>query len=197
MMIACSKPSIYKSVTMCPSGYHHNGFMSTPELGHRMYGYQLWFDYISPLHKRTSVYICRPLTNKLRIHTTLTSVLVSLPFYSHYTVSVSVSQVHPLEFIYTTLESSSSWSIKVSIAAQKFATSYWSIKVSIAAPKFAISTLMTTPLKVVTIECIEHDVTCLNERVFIKSMNHLLTNCSQSTSLAMVCRLSLLVLNTS
>ena len=53
---------------------------------------------------------------------------------------------------------------------------------------------MTAPLKVVTIECIEHDVTCLNERLFIKSMNHLLTNCSQITLLAMVCRLSLLVL---
>ena len=53
---------------------------------------------------------------------------------------------------------------------------------------------MTASLKVVTIECIEHDVTCLNERVFIKTMNHLLTNCSQSTLLAMICRLSLLVL---
>ena len=63
--------------------------------------------------------------------------------------------------------------------------------------KFATSTLISAPLKVVTIECIEHDVTCLNERVFIKTMNHLLTNCSQSTLLAMVCRLSLLVLNTS
>ena len=84
-----------------------------------------------------------------------------------------------------------SWSIKVSIAAQKFATS----KVSIVAQKFATSTLMIAPLKVVTIECIEHEVTCLNERVFIKTMNHLLTDCSQSTLLAMICRLSLLVLN--
>ena len=65
---------------------------------------------------------------------------------------------------------------------------------SIAAQKFATSTLMTAPLKVVTIECIEHEVTCLNERVFIKTMNHLLTNCSQSTLLARICRLSLLVL---
>ena len=24
--------------TMCPPGYYHNGFMATPELGHRMYG---------------------------------------------------------------------------------------------------------------------------------------------------------------
>ena len=52
---------------------------------------------------------------------------------------------------------------------------------------------MSAPLKVVTIECIEHDVTCLNERVFIKTMKHLLTNCSQSTLLAMICRLSLLL----
>ena len=57
---------------------------------------------------------------------------------------------------------------------------------SIAAQKFATSTLMTAPLKVVTIECTEHDVTCLNERVFIIIVNHLLTNCSQSTLLAMV-----------
>ena len=27
---------------MCPPGCHHNGFMATPELGHRMYGYTLW-----------------------------------------------------------------------------------------------------------------------------------------------------------
>ncbi len=27
-----------KCITMCPPGYHHNGFMATPELGHRMYG---------------------------------------------------------------------------------------------------------------------------------------------------------------
>ena len=43
---------------------------------------------------------------------------------------------------------------------------------------------------------VANDVSCLNERVFIKTMSHLLTNCSQSTLLAMVCRLSLLVLNT-
>ena len=24
--------------TMCPPGCYHNGFMATPELGHRMYG---------------------------------------------------------------------------------------------------------------------------------------------------------------
>ena len=27
--------------TMCPPGCYHNGFMATPELGHRMYGYYL------------------------------------------------------------------------------------------------------------------------------------------------------------
>ncbi len=27
---------------MCPPGCHHNGFMVTPKLGHRMYGYTLW-----------------------------------------------------------------------------------------------------------------------------------------------------------
>jgi hypothetical protein len=27
-----------KRITMCPPGYHHNGLMATPELGHRMYG---------------------------------------------------------------------------------------------------------------------------------------------------------------
>ena len=38
--------------------------------------------------------------------------------------------------------------------------------------------LMTAPLKVVTIECIEHEVTCLNEKVFIKTMNHLMFTCN-------------------
>ena len=28
--------------TMCSHGYHHNGVMATPELGHRMYSYTLW-----------------------------------------------------------------------------------------------------------------------------------------------------------
>ena len=32
----CVFSAIY--VTMCPPSYHHNGFMATPELGHRMYG---------------------------------------------------------------------------------------------------------------------------------------------------------------
>ena len=25
--------------TMCPPGYHHNGFVAAHELGHMMYGY--------------------------------------------------------------------------------------------------------------------------------------------------------------
>ena len=27
---------------MCPPGDHHNGFMATPELGHRMYGHRIF-----------------------------------------------------------------------------------------------------------------------------------------------------------
>ena len=27
--------------TMCPTGYHHNGFVATHALGHMMYGYTL------------------------------------------------------------------------------------------------------------------------------------------------------------
>ena len=27
--------------TMCPPGYHHNGFVATHALGHMMYGYTL------------------------------------------------------------------------------------------------------------------------------------------------------------
>ena len=71
------------------------------------------------------------------------------------------------------------------------------MKVSIAAQKFATSTLTSAPLKSVTGEYLEQDATCLSESVFIKAMYHLLTNCSQSLLPAMVCRLKLLVLNTS
>ena len=49
--------------------------------------------------------------------------------------------------------------------------------------------LISAPLKSVSIEYLEQDVTCLNKRVFIKTMYHLLTNCSQSISPAVVCRL--------
>ena len=27
--------------TMCPPGYHHNGFVATHALGHMMYGYDV------------------------------------------------------------------------------------------------------------------------------------------------------------
>ena len=32
--------------TMCPPGCYHNGFMATPELGHRMYGVRYIYIYI-------------------------------------------------------------------------------------------------------------------------------------------------------
>ena len=47
--------------------------------------------------------------------------------------------------------------------------------------------LISTLLKSVSTEYLEQDVTCLNERVFIKTMYHLLTNYSQSILPAMVC----------
>ena len=28
--------------TMCPPGYHHNGFVATHALGHMMYGYRIY-----------------------------------------------------------------------------------------------------------------------------------------------------------
>ena len=30
--------------TMCPPGYHHNGFVATHALGHMMYGWALAWD---------------------------------------------------------------------------------------------------------------------------------------------------------
>ena len=36
--------------TMCPPGYHHNGFVVTHELGHKMYGYTLLISLFSWLH---------------------------------------------------------------------------------------------------------------------------------------------------
>ena len=35
---------------MCPPGYHHNGFMATPELGHRMYGLLYFLNLNTTLH---------------------------------------------------------------------------------------------------------------------------------------------------
>ena len=49
--------------------------------------------------------------------------------------------------------------------------------------------LISAPFKNVSIEYLEQDVSCLNERVFIKTTYHLLTNCSQSILPAMVCKL--------
>ena len=49
--------------------------------------------------------------------------------------------------------------------------------------------LISALLKSVSIKYLEQDVTCLNERVFIQTMHHLLTNCNQSILPAMVCRL--------
>ena len=34
--------------TMCPPGYHHNGFVATRALGHMMYGYTL----LVPMNQR-------------------------------------------------------------------------------------------------------------------------------------------------
>ena len=34
--------------TMCPPGYHHNGFVATHALGHMMYGYTL----LVPMYQR-------------------------------------------------------------------------------------------------------------------------------------------------
>ncbi len=39
---------------MCPPGYHHNGFMATPELGHRMYGYM--YIYIPSAYMHVSAF---------------------------------------------------------------------------------------------------------------------------------------------
>ena len=71
----------------------------------------------------------------------------------------------------------------------------WSIKVSITAQKFATSTLIPVPLKLVSIKCIEHDATCLKEGAFIKLP---FTDQLQPIYFTgMPCRLCLLVLNTS
>ena len=44
--------------TMCPPGYYHNGFMATPELGHRIYGYIYIYIYIW-LNYRIQGHTCR------------------------------------------------------------------------------------------------------------------------------------------
>ena len=37
--------------TMCPPGYYHNGFMATPELGHRMYGLYIYINQVKKEQK--------------------------------------------------------------------------------------------------------------------------------------------------
>ena len=36
--------------TMCPPGYHHNGFVATHALGHMMYGYHVYIMCTSTVH---------------------------------------------------------------------------------------------------------------------------------------------------
>ena len=49
---------------ICPPGYHHNGFMATPALGHMMYGYALQvpmaqrvFNKLSKTHTDIYIYV--------------------------------------------------------------------------------------------------------------------------------------------
>ena len=39
--------------SMCPPGYHHNGFVATHTLGHMMYGYTL----LVPVNGANGIYI--------------------------------------------------------------------------------------------------------------------------------------------
>ena len=43
--------------TMCPPGCYHNGFMATPELGHRMYGYTLLDCIVESQEKFNCIYL--------------------------------------------------------------------------------------------------------------------------------------------
>ena len=56
-----------KSITMCPPGNHHNGFMATPELGYRMYGYTLW-GRIALWNITNSLIVINKLNKEYRIH---------------------------------------------------------------------------------------------------------------------------------
>ena len=42
--------------TMCPPGYHHNGFVATHALGHIMYGYTL----LVPMNQRVLNKLSKP-----------------------------------------------------------------------------------------------------------------------------------------
>ena len=43
--------------TMCPPGYHHNGFVATHALGHMMYGYIYIYIYIYNIYIYIYIYI--------------------------------------------------------------------------------------------------------------------------------------------
>ena len=47
--------------TMCPPGYHHNGFLATHALGHMMYGYIIcimyYIFYIHYIYRMCIIYI--------------------------------------------------------------------------------------------------------------------------------------------
>ena len=43
--------------TMCPTGYHHNGFVATHALGHMMYGY-MYIYVCMYMHVCVYIYIC-------------------------------------------------------------------------------------------------------------------------------------------
>ena len=49
--------------TMCPPGYHHNGFVATDALGHIMYDYTLLVMYIT-VHN--CVYITEVILNNIK-----------------------------------------------------------------------------------------------------------------------------------
>ena len=59
-----------KRLTMCPPSYHHNGFMATPELGHRMYCYlfggrkSLWSHQSAQSASSSAIYNFSNLKNK-------------------------------------------------------------------------------------------------------------------------------------
>ena len=43
--------------TMCPPGYHHNGFVATHALGHMMYRYIYIYIYIYEKYRRSNAYM--------------------------------------------------------------------------------------------------------------------------------------------
>ena len=56
--------------TMCPPGYHHNGFVATHALGHMMYGLYIYiYIYIYKTTRHLKFRYISILTNLLHIHT--------------------------------------------------------------------------------------------------------------------------------